>query len=94
MCSSDLIDVSSFPEEQGAIPTVYRLNFRDPSSFFMAQRFMMRDHDVIYAANADTIEMKKFFDHARAITSTVAGVSSDISLINNLWSGGTVVSSN
>ena len=84
------IDLTGFPAEETVIPTVYRLNFRDPSSFFAAQRFMMRDRDVIYAANADSIEMKKFFDHARAVTSTVAGVASDISVVGNILKGNTV----
>lgn len=83
------VNLSGFPTEQLAIPTIYRLNFRDPSSFFTAQRFTMRDGDAIYAANSDSVEMRKFFDHARAITSTVAGVASDVSLVGNIIKGNT-----
>lgn len=83
------VDLSCFPLEQTIIPTIYRMNFRDPSGFFAAQRFMMRDKDVIYASNADSIEMRKFFDHARAITSTAAGVATDISIVRNVLSGST-----
>lgn len=36
----------------GAIPIIYRLNMMKPSSYFLAQRFAMRDKDVIYVANA------------------------------------------
>lgn len=35
-----------------ALPTIYRLNMLNPSSYFLAQRFSMRDKDVIYIANA------------------------------------------
>ena len=36
----------------GAVPVIYRLNMMKPSSYFLAQRFAMRDKDVIYVANA------------------------------------------
>src|SRR5262245_13870097 len=67
-------DLSKFPPDQKLIPTVYRANFRDPSSFFYAQRFPMRHRDTIYAANSDATEVVKFLDYLRAVTSTVAGV--------------------
>lgn len=72
------VDVSKFPREQKLIPTVYRANFRDPSSFFFAQSFSMRHKDVIYVSNADSVEVVKFLDYLRAITSTVSGVSGDV----------------
>lgn len=36
----------------GARPIAYRLNMRNPESYFLAQRFEMRPRDVIYVANA------------------------------------------
>lgn len=33
-------------------PVIYRLNLLQPQSFFLAQRFAVRDKDVIYVANA------------------------------------------
>lgn len=36
----------------GERPVIYRINLLKPSSYFLAQRFMMRDKDVIYIANA------------------------------------------
>lgn len=38
--------------EGGGSPVVYRLDMLDPASYFLAQRFRMRDKDVIYIANA------------------------------------------
>ena len=37
------VDLSRFAPNQQLIPTVYRADFRDPSSFLLAQRFPMRD---------------------------------------------------
>ena len=36
----------------GEVPVIYRLDLMRPASYFLAQRFPMRDKDVIYIANA------------------------------------------
>ena len=77
------VNLKPFPREQNIIPTVYRANFRDPSSFFVAQAFSMRHKDVIYVSNADSVEVVKFLGYARAITSTVSGVASDAVLTHD-----------
>jgi polysaccharide export outer membrane protein len=81
------IDLQGFPPEQVMIPVVYRANFRDPSSFFFAQGFMMRHKDVIYVSNADSVEVVKFLDYLRAITSTVSGVAGDAVLTKDAVRG-------
>lgn len=70
-------DLKNFPRDQKFIPTVYRANYRDPSSFFFAQGFPMRHKDIIYVSNADAVEVIKFMDYVRSITSTVSGVADD-----------------
>ena len=77
------VDLKKFPRDQKFIPTIYRANFRDPSSFFIAQSFPIRHKDIIYAANADAVELAKFLDFLRSITSTVAGVATDGLVIGN-----------
>lgn len=59
-------------------PTIYRLNLLEPSSYFLAQRFAMRDKDVLYVSNAGINRTAKFvgiinqlfspFVAARAVT--------------------------
>jgi polysaccharide export outer membrane protein len=71
------VDLSKFAPSQKFIPTVYRANFRDPSSFFFVQAFPMRHKDIIYVANADANEVVKFLSYLRAVTSTVSGVATD-----------------
>lgn len=71
------VSLAPFPPEQKMIPTIYRANYRDPSVFFFADQFLMRNRDIIYVANADAIEVDKFLSYTRLITSTVAGVSLD-----------------
>lgn len=42
------------------VPTIYRLNLRQPEGFFYAQLFEMRDEDLVYVANNPTAEFGKF----------------------------------
>jgi polysaccharide export outer membrane protein len=77
------VDLKRFRANQKVIPTIYRANFRDPSSFFFAQAFPMRHKDIIYVTNADAVEIAKFLNFLRSITSTVAGVAEDAVVIRN-----------
>ncbi len=45
---------------EGKIPVIYRLRFSDPSSFFTAQNFAVRNGDVIYVSNAPGADLQKF----------------------------------
>lgn len=41
------------------IPLIYRLNMRDPNSFFLARRFPVRSKDIVYVTNAPAMESQK-----------------------------------
>ena len=49
-------------DQDGRIPVVYRLDMSDPSAFFVAQNFMVKDKDVMYVANASSVEFNKFLN--------------------------------
>ncbi len=59
----------------GKVPVVYRVNLKDPRSFFVAQTFMMDNKDVLYVSNAPIAELQKFlnviFSVAYPVMSTV-----------------------
>ena len=82
------LNLTLFPPEQKLIPTVYRANYRDPSMFFAASQFQMRNKDIIYVANADSIEVDKFLSYVRLWTGTVAGVASDVLVTQSAVRGG------
>ena len=42
------------------LPVIYRVNMRDPQTFFAIQQFPMQDKDLIYIANAPTVQIYKF----------------------------------
>lgn len=52
--------VLSTPE--GKVAVIYRLNLRDPASFFVAQSFPIKDKDVLYISNASLAELQKFLN--------------------------------
>jgi polysaccharide export outer membrane protein len=86
------VNLAGFSPDLKVIPTVYRANFRDPSSFFAAQKFQMRNKDVIYAANSDATEVVKFLGYARAVTSTVSGVVTDVAVTRDVFDGRRILS--
>lgn len=45
---------------EGKIPVIYRINLRDPVTFFAAQHFAMRDRDVVYVTSAPSADLQKF----------------------------------
>jgi polysaccharide export outer membrane protein len=42
------------------VPVIYRLDLDEPASYFAAQRFQMRDSDIIYVSNAPATDLSKF----------------------------------
>lgn len=63
------VDVSKY--EGPIIPVVYNVNLRDPSGYFTAQTFEMRNKDVLFASNANAVEATKALVFIRTILATV-----------------------
>jgi polysaccharide biosynthesis/export protein len=63
------IDCSKFAGP--IIPVIYNLNLRDPAGFFLAANFEMRNKDVIFIANAASVEITKFLTFLRTIMATI-----------------------
>jgi polysaccharide export outer membrane protein len=42
------------------LPVIYKVNMRDPRTYFAIQQFAMQDKDLIYIANAPTVQVYKF----------------------------------
>ncbi|WP_175933317.1 MULTISPECIES: polysaccharide biosynthesis/export family protein [unclassified Burkholderia] len=43
----------------GKVPVIYRVNLRDPNSFFVAQDFVMDNKDLLYVSNAPITDVQK-----------------------------------
>lgn len=55
----------------GLVPIIYRLDFKNPRSFFIAQRFPIKDKDIIYVSNAPIVEIQKFINIIVSATAPV-----------------------
>ncbi|MFM0152458.1 polysaccharide biosynthesis/export family protein [Paraburkholderia sediminicola] len=59
----------------GKVPVIYRIDLKNPQSFFVAQSFMMDNKDVLYVSNAPIAELQKFlnvvFSVAYPVMSTI-----------------------
>ncbi len=47
---------------EGLVPVVYRIDLRNPSSFFVMQSFAINNKDVLYVSNAPAAELQKFLN--------------------------------
>jgi len=74
-------DLSHFHSEKTEVPTVFRVNYRDPSGFFVAQKFPMRDGDILYIDNADQIELTKFLNLVTQVPAAAANITSSVKII-------------
>ncbi len=53
------------------VPIIYNLNLRDPAGYFLATKFEMRNKDVIFTSNANSVESSKLLTYVRLITATI-----------------------
>jgi polysaccharide export outer membrane protein len=67
--------------QSAGIPVVYKLDLEDPNGYFAAQRFLMRDNDVIYVSNAPATDLQKFLG---IIGSGVGTARSGTSFVNSV----------
>lgn len=58
----------------GKLPVIYRLDLKDPASFFVAQSFQVRNKDVLYVSNAPLADFQKFMNMVSSMTFSVIGV--------------------
>jgi len=63
----------------GKVPVIYRINLKDPSTFFIAQSFPIKNKDVLYVSNAPLADIQKFLG---VIFSTVLPVATTAAIIS------------
>jgi polysaccharide export outer membrane protein len=70
------VDTTRFTFDR--IPTIYRVNLRDPSGMLLAAGFQMRSKDVMYVANARVVDYYKLLLLINNTTATVRNVNSAV----------------
>ena len=61
---------------EGKVPVVYKVNLKDPATFFAAQNFTIQNKDVMYVANATGAELQKFLNLVFTALYPLIGVAS------------------
>lgn len=58
----------------GRVPVIYRVNMRDPASFFIAQTFPIKNKDVLYVSTAPLSDFARFMGIASSMAFTAIGL--------------------
>jgi polysaccharide biosynthesis/export protein len=74
------VDTTRFTFER--IPTIYRVNLRDPSGMLLAAGFQMRAKDVLYVANARVVDYYKLLTLINNTATTVSGAANAVTSVN------------
>lgn len=56
------------------VPVIFWTSFRDPGGYFLATRFQMRNDDILFVANAASIESGKFLNYVTQVAVTATSV--------------------
>lgn len=56
----DVPGLAHGPLVDGKVPVVFRFDFSNPATLFVAQQFPIQNHDLIYVANAPITDLQKF----------------------------------
>jgi polysaccharide biosynthesis/export protein len=55
------------------VPVIFSISFRDPGGYFLATRLQMRNDDIIFVANAQSVDTSKFLTFVSLVTTTAVG---------------------
>lgn len=75
-----MVDSAKSPANRdGRIPVVYRLDMKNPATFFAAQSFPVQNRDVLYVSNAPAAELQKFLN---ILTSSIYSITAIGTAVN------------
>ena len=71
---ADAVDWINKPTQtpEGKVPVIYRVDLKNPATFFVAQSFPIKNKDVMYVSNAPAAELQKFLNILTSVVYTVA----------------------
>lgn len=84
-------NLTEFADSGERVPVLYRIDLSTPQGYFMAKEFEILGGDVVFIANAMSVEFKKFFDMLRGPTSQARDVFTIRELLMSSSSGVSVV---
>jgi polysaccharide biosynthesis/export protein len=66
---AEMLGVDCSKMDGPTVPIVYSVSFVDPAGYFLATRVQMHNKDVLFAANAQAVEIEKFTTFLNALIS-------------------------
>jgi polysaccharide biosynthesis/export protein len=63
------------------VPVIFSISFRDPGGYFLATRLQMRNDDIIFVANAQSVDTSKFLTFVNLVTSAATGTATAIQAV-------------
>lgn len=63
---------------EGKIPVIYRVDLKNPASFFVAQNFPIRNKDVLYVSNAPGVDLQKFVNIVSQMAFSVISIGNSV----------------
>jgi polysaccharide biosynthesis/export protein len=66
---AEMLGVDCSKMDGPTVPIVYSVSFGDPAGYFLATRVQMHNKDVIFAANAQSVEITKFANFLNTLIS-------------------------
>ena len=71
-----LVNARTTPD--GKIPVIYRVDMSDPATLLVAQRFPVKNKDVLYVANAPLTDFAKFVNIVASLTFTAVNLGNTV----------------
>lgn len=77
------IDLKRFGPHHMSIPVIFQIDFRNPTAYFAAQNFHLRNKDILYVDNSGAYEVTKFLSLVTSTTSTVTSTANSVTAVGN-----------
>jgi polysaccharide export outer membrane protein len=88
---AEQLGIDCSPFNTPIIPVVYSMNLRDPAGYHLAQKFQIRNKDVLYVANTDSVQVTKAMQFLRLVAATVndpiVAANNAVTLVNTIKAG-------
>lgn len=75
------IDLTRFGPNHVSIPVIFQIDFRNPTAYFAAQNFDLRNKDILYVDNSGAYEVTKFLSLITTATNTVTSGAESVTAV-------------
>ncbi|MGH6834851.1 MAG: polysaccharide biosynthesis/export family protein [Methylocella sp.] len=63
------------------VPVIFSVSFQDPGGYFLATRMQMRNGDIIFVANAQSVDVSKFLTFVSEVVTTGTTIAAGIQAV-------------